>query len=100
MNNIESLREELRQVEDLLAPLNLRKSALITAIQSLTSGFSVGDIVAWGSHNSTRRGRIVGFVRWCGDRCGLVVEPIRKDGSAGKVVKLYPYHNAVRETAA
>ena len=57
----------------------------------------IGDIIKFKRGNMEARGKVYRIFEWCSD-VGDWVDLIRKDGSVGSKVKVYPYSRISKES--
>jgi len=69
---------------------------------SLVTGIEIGDTISYahGRTNVRRRAKVVGFELWTGvDTWALWVTSIRRDGSDGAQLTIYPYQDYRKEVS-
>jgi hypothetical protein len=69
---------------------------------ALVTGIEIGDTISYahGHTNVRRRAKVVGFEFWTGiDTWALWVTSIRRDGSEGPLLRIYPYQAYRKEVS-
>lgn len=89
--NLETLETELLDVKAQQRALAVRSNELQQAILALRAPYKNGDTIEWGSPGDEKRGVVCGFQSWCVNNITYIVKRLRKDGSTGATVKVYPY---------
>lgn len=92
-SDIESCKIRIKELQELIRPLNSELFQLEKWILESKSKFKPGDIITWNEGN--RRGRVIDIIKWVsGDPMWRVVR-INKNGQDGAVCKVHSYDNPV-----
>lgn len=87
----EKIEARIDELQALIKPLADEVATLRQELILIASPFKVGDIISW----QNGRGRVVRVAEWvCGSPCWTVIR-IRKDGTEGTKVTVYPFHSPI-----
>jgi hypothetical protein len=90
---IKAWEKELEMVELQIEKLCVPKQRLEQQILEAKSIFKVGDKIEWTAGTQTRRGYVTEIIEWCCGDPKWKVRLIKKDGTEGGIVQIYPWMN-------
>lgn len=93
MTLIESLEQQIKDLDSKIDPLVDARAALHQKLIEAKSKFMIGDIITW--NKGTRKGRVVRITNWCCDDPMWEVRRLKLDGTEGGLEDVYPWKNPV-----